>query len=33
MQGANLRAQIRVTFEEAVFGCDKEIELTLIKTA
>lgn len=29
MQGANLRAQIRVTFEEAVFGCDKEIELTL----
>lgn len=29
MQGANIRAQIRVTFEEAVFGCDKEIELTL----
>ncbi|MCI9253028.1 MAG: molecular chaperone DnaJ [Lachnospiraceae bacterium] len=29
MQGANLRAQVRVTFEEAVFGCDKEIELTL----
>lgn len=29
MQGANLRTQIRVTFEEAVFGCDKEIELTL----
>ena len=29
MQGANLRAQIRVTFEEAIFGCDKEIELTL----
>ena len=28
MQGANLRAQVRVTFEEAVFGCDKEIELT-----
>ena len=23
MQGANLRAQIRVTFEEAVFGCVK----------
>ena len=29
MQGANLRTQVRVTFEEAVFGCDKEIELTL----
>lgn len=29
MQGANIRTQIRVTFEEAVFGCDKEIELTL----
>ena len=29
MQGSNLRTQIRVTFEEAVFGCDKEIELTL----
>lgn len=29
MQGANVRAQIRITFEEAVFGCDKEIELTL----
>lgn len=29
MKGANLRARIRITFEEAVFGCDKEIELTL----
>ena len=29
MQGANLRTQVRVTFEEAVFGCEKEIELTL----
>ena len=29
MQGANIRAQIRITFEEAVFGCDKEIELNL----
>ena len=29
MQGANIRTQIRVTFEEAVFGCDKEIELSL----
>lgn len=29
MQGANIRAQIRITFEEAVFGCEKEIELSL----
>ncbi len=29
MQGANLRAGIRISFEEAVFGCDKEIELNL----
>ncbi len=29
MQGANIRTQIRITFEEAVFGCDKEIELNL----
>jgi len=29
MQGANIRTQIRITFEEAVFGCEKEIELTL----
>ena len=29
MQGANLRTQVRVTFEESVFGCEKEIELTL----
>ncbi len=29
MRGANLRTGIRVTFEEAVFGCTKEIELTL----
>lgn len=29
MQGANVRTQIRITFEEAVFGCDKEVELTL----
>ncbi|MBQ4069063.1 MAG: molecular chaperone DnaJ [Lachnospiraceae bacterium] len=28
-KGANLRTSVRVTFEEAVFGCDKEIELTL----
>ncbi len=29
MQGANLRAGIRISFEEAVFGCEKEIELNL----
>lgn len=28
-QGADLRTSIRITFEEAVFGCEKEIELTL----
>ena len=29
MQGANLRASVRITFEEAVTGCDKELELVL----
>lgn len=29
MKGANLRTSVRITFEEAVFGCQKEIELTL----
>lgn len=29
MQGANIRTSIRVTFEEAVFGTEKELELTL----
>jgi len=29
MQGANVRTSIRITFEEAVFGCEKEIELNL----
>ncbi|MDD2970706.1 MAG: molecular chaperone DnaJ [Lachnospiraceae bacterium] len=28
-KGANIRASVRITFEEAVFGVDKEIELTL----
>ncbi len=28
-KGANLRTAVRITFEEAVFGCEKEIELTL----
>lgn len=29
MQGANLHTSVRITFEQAVFGCEKEIELTL----
>lgn len=29
MKGANIRTSIRITFEEAVFGCEKEIELTV----
>lgn len=28
-KGANIRTSVRVTFEEAAFGCEKEIELTL----
>ena len=28
MKGANIRTSVRITFEEAVFGVDKEIELT-----
>ncbi|MGN0335046.1 MAG: molecular chaperone DnaJ [Lachnospiraceae bacterium] len=32
MQGANVRASVRITFEEAVFGCEKELELTLKDT-
>ncbi|MBO5282056.1 MAG: molecular chaperone DnaJ [Lachnospiraceae bacterium] len=32
MRGANLRTSIRITFEEAVFGCEKEIELTVKET-
>ena len=27
-RGANLRAVIHISFEEAVFGCEKELELT-----
>ncbi|MDO4614094.1 MAG: molecular chaperone DnaJ [Lachnospiraceae bacterium] len=27
MRGANVRAVVNITFEEAVFGCEKEIEL------
>ena len=29
MQGANLRASVRITFEEAAFGCEKELDITL----
>lgn len=29
MKGANIRASVRISFEEAVFGCEKELELTL----
>ena len=29
MKGANLRSSVRISFEEAVFGCEKELELTL----
>ena len=27
MKGSNIRTSVRITFEEAVFGCEKEIEL------
>jgi len=29
MRGTNLRTSVTITFEEAVFGCEKEIELNL----
>ncbi|MCD8330838.1 MAG: molecular chaperone DnaJ [Lachnospiraceae bacterium] len=29
MKGANLRTSVRITFEEAIFGVDKEIEMNL----
>lgn len=29
MKGANLRASVRITFEEAVFGCEKELDIML----
>ena len=32
MKGANIRTSVSITFEEAVFGVDKEIELTLKDT-
>ena len=32
MKGANLRAVVHITFEEAVFGCQKELEINLKDT-
>ncbi|MGI6011988.1 MAG: molecular chaperone DnaJ [Ruminococcus sp.] len=32
MKGANLRAVIHITFQEAVFGCEKELEIKLKET-
>lgn len=29
MKGANIRKSVRVTFEEAIFGCEKELEVVL----
>lgn len=29
MKGANLRASVRITFQEAVFGCEKQLDLNL----
>ena len=29
MKGANVRASVRITFEEAVFGCEKQLDLNL----
>lgn len=29
MKGANVRASVRITFSEAVFGCEKQLELNL----
>ena len=32
MKGANIRKSVRITFEEAVHGCEKELELNLKET-
>ncbi len=29
MQGASVRKTVRITFEEAIFGCEKELDITL----
>ena len=31
-RGANIKTSVRITFEEAVFGCDKEIEINFKET-
>ena len=31
-RGANVRTAVRITFEEAVFGCEKEIEINFKET-
>lgn len=32
MQGANIRTSVRISFEEAVFGCTKELDLNVKET-
>ena len=32
MKGSNVRTSVRITFEEAVFGCEKELDLNLKET-
>ena len=32
MKGANVRSSVRITFKEAVFGCEKELNLNLKET-
>ena len=32
MRGADVRTSVRITFEEAIFGCEKELELNLKET-
>ena len=27
MKGANIRKGVRITFEEAIFGCEKELDI------
>ncbi len=29
MKGMNIRKSVRITFEEAVFGCEKELDVVL----
>ena len=29
MRGANVRTSVQITFEEAIFGCEKELDLNL----